>query len=168
MAYSAICKVCGWKRKDNELQKRWDGLMVCGDTCWEPRNILDFYKPRNDAHKLPWTSPDDTAEFTYTPVTTGITGTVVIVYEYSYRVESKLFSFSIRVTPTTTATFNNATFTIPPAFTGATNNGGTVIGTVTGKLLDSLRTSGASSIVTNKAVLTFSEAIMLRGSITTT
>lgn len=33
--------------------------MVC-EKDWEPRHVLDFYKPRNDTHKLSFISPDDT------------------------------------------------------------------------------------------------------------
>lgn len=54
--YNAECDVCGWKYPASELLQRWDGYMVCkGD--WEPRNILDFYEPRSDAHLLPFTRP---------------------------------------------------------------------------------------------------------------
>lgn len=56
--YNAICDVCRFVYKNYELRKRWDGLMVC-EKDWEPRHELDFYKPRNDTHKLPFTSPDD-------------------------------------------------------------------------------------------------------------
>lgn len=56
--YNAICDVCGWKMDASLLQKRWDGLMVC-EKDWEPRNILDFYRPRLDAHLLPFTRPDN-------------------------------------------------------------------------------------------------------------
>lgn len=40
------------------MRERWDGLWVCGDTCWEPRNILDLYRNRSDAHKLPFIFDD--------------------------------------------------------------------------------------------------------------
>ena len=56
--YNALCDVCGFKFKNYQLKKRWDGYMVCKDD-WEPRHILDFYKVRNDEHPLPWTRPDD-------------------------------------------------------------------------------------------------------------
>lgn len=57
--YNVICKVCGWKLKASQARKRWDGLQpVCPVSCWEPRHVLDFYKPKNDFHKLPYTSPD--------------------------------------------------------------------------------------------------------------
>ena len=35
--------------------------MVCKFD-WEPRHPSDFYRGRTDAHKLPWTRPDDGAD----------------------------------------------------------------------------------------------------------
>lgn len=55
--YNVICDVCGFKFKNTELKKRWDGLWVCKDD-WETRHPLDFYKPRNDTHTLPYTRPE--------------------------------------------------------------------------------------------------------------
>ena len=57
--YNVICKVCGWKLKASQARRRWDGLEpVHADTCWEPRHPAEFYKPRNDFHPLPYTSPE--------------------------------------------------------------------------------------------------------------
>ncbi len=57
--YNVICKVCGWKLKAADARKRWDGLEpVCPVTCWEPRHPADFYKQRNDFHKLPFISTE--------------------------------------------------------------------------------------------------------------
>lgn len=47
------CPVCAEKILGGEALRRWDGLMVCKD-CWEPRHPLDFYRPRNDTHPLPF------------------------------------------------------------------------------------------------------------------
>lgn len=33
--YNIICDSCGWKKKISQVRRRWDGLMVCKDTCWE-------------------------------------------------------------------------------------------------------------------------------------
>lgn len=59
--YNAICDGCGRKMKASQLRKRWDGLMMCRED-WEPRHPMDFYKTRNDSHKLPWTRPDSNGE----------------------------------------------------------------------------------------------------------
>lgn len=61
--YNVICDVCGWQMKAHQLQKRWDGKMVCKED-WEPRHPSDFYRTRQDAHRLPFTRPD------VSPVTT--------------------------------------------------------------------------------------------------
>lgn len=52
--YKAECDVCGFVYEARELKKRWDGLMVCKHD-WEPRHPLDFFRVRNDVHKLPFT-----------------------------------------------------------------------------------------------------------------
>jgi len=59
--YNAICDSCGLKFKASELRPRWDGLMVCKDD-WEIRHPLDFYRTRNDAHKLPWVRTNSPAD----------------------------------------------------------------------------------------------------------
>lgn len=56
--YNALCDGCGFKKKNHEIKRRWDGLMMCSE-CWEPRHPMDFYKSRNDVHKLPWTRSDN-------------------------------------------------------------------------------------------------------------
>lgn len=53
-SYNAFCDVCGFQFKAGKLRKRWDGLMVC-DADFEVRHPMDFYRVRNDHHKLPFT-----------------------------------------------------------------------------------------------------------------
>lgn len=55
--YNAICDGCGRKMKASMLRKRWDGFMMCAAD-WEPRHPSDFYRARDDAHKLPFTRGD--------------------------------------------------------------------------------------------------------------
>ncbi|MHB8602192.1 MAG: hypothetical protein ACYC9R_06420 [Nitrosotalea sp.] len=57
--YNTICDICGFKKKASELRQRWDGYQVCAED-WEQRHPLDFYRTRNDTHKLPFTRPDTT------------------------------------------------------------------------------------------------------------
>jgi hypothetical protein len=59
--YNALCDVCKFKYKASQLRLRWDGLQVC-KWDWEQRHPADFYRGRNDAHKLPWTRSDDGAD----------------------------------------------------------------------------------------------------------
>lgn len=42
---NAICDCCGFKYKQSQLRKRWDGAMVCKFD-WEPRHPQDFVKAR--------------------------------------------------------------------------------------------------------------------------
>lgn len=66
-SWNSVCAVCGFKKKSDELKKRWDGVYVC-EQDWEPRNILDFFKVRPDHQAVPWTQHDTTVvntEFTW-------------------------------------------------------------------------------------------------------
>lgn len=56
-SWNAICKVCGFQYKGQDMRRRWDGLEpVCKD-CWEPRHPMDFYRTHSDFHNLPWQTP---------------------------------------------------------------------------------------------------------------
>ncbi len=66
MRYHAICDRCGAKRWAEELRKEWDGLMVCADTCWEPRNPQDFVRGVQDKQNPPWVRPEPADVFTPT------------------------------------------------------------------------------------------------------
>lgn len=161
--YNALCDVCGFKMKASMLRKRWDGFMVC-DKDWEPRNILDFYKTRNDAHLLPFTRPDDAGETTWTPTVSGITGTYTINSNYTYDATTKLVAYSIQITPTTTMSFSSVTLSIPSSYTLAVDKKGTTIGSKSGKLYGSAVISGSNILPAN--VSSTSESILIRGSFT--
>jgi hypothetical protein len=56
--WNAICDRCGFKRKSDMLRKEWTGLMVCADTCWEPKHPqLLLRVPREDG-STPWVRPE--------------------------------------------------------------------------------------------------------------
>ena len=63
--YNVICDECGFKYKNNELVRRYDGFMVCRK-CWEPRHPQEFVRARKDSIKLPYVRPDDSG-LSYTP-----------------------------------------------------------------------------------------------------
>lgn len=42
---NAICDCCGFKFKQSQLRKRWDGAMVCSKD-WETRHPQDLVKAR--------------------------------------------------------------------------------------------------------------------------
>lgn len=37
-----ICDQCGFKKRNSQTRKMWDGKVVCADTCWEPRHPQDY------------------------------------------------------------------------------------------------------------------------------
>ena len=68
--WKVICDVCGRLFKEHDLQRRWDGVMVCsGD--WEPRQPQDFVRGVADKQAPPWARPEasDDFLFTCTPIT---------------------------------------------------------------------------------------------------
>lgn len=48
---NAICDVCGWKYKQSQLRKRWDGAMVCNKD-WEPRHPQDDIRIRSERNNV--------------------------------------------------------------------------------------------------------------------
>ena len=68
-SWNTICDVCGHKYKAEDLQQRWDGLMVCHQD-WEIRHPQELIRPIQDQAKLPWTRPEPPDKFieqTYDP-----------------------------------------------------------------------------------------------------
>lgn len=68
--WNCLCDACGFKRKSDELRKRWDGYMVCADTCWEPRHPLDFIRSGAERVGVPWSRPEPTDTFVSGPTCT--------------------------------------------------------------------------------------------------
>lgn len=60
--WNAVCDVCGFKFKANELKKRWDGLMTC-DKDFETRHPSDLFKAREEKTGVPWTRREPTDTF---------------------------------------------------------------------------------------------------------
>lgn len=63
--WNALCDSCGRKFKANQLQKRWDGLMVCQED-WEQRHPQDLLRVQREQISVPWARPYP-AEDTYIP-----------------------------------------------------------------------------------------------------
>ena len=59
--WNALCDVCGLKHKASELQKRWDGLMVCQQD-YEFRHPQDYLRVQKEQINTPWARPDPTIE----------------------------------------------------------------------------------------------------------
>ena len=65
--FNAICDVCGKKTKSSEIQRRWDGLLVCSDD-WEERHPLDMPRPPyRDDKAIPFTRPEPTIVYANAP-----------------------------------------------------------------------------------------------------
>lgn len=59
--WKAICDVCGFEYYSSEIQKRWDGLMVCKHD-FEYDHPQKFLRVREDNISVPWvrSEPEDT------------------------------------------------------------------------------------------------------------
>lgn len=55
--WNAECDRCGFKFKNSDLKRTWDGLYVCKDD-WEPRHPSDFQTGHKDDPSVPWTRPE--------------------------------------------------------------------------------------------------------------
>jgi len=63
--WNALCDSCGRKFKALDLQKRWDGLMVCRED-FEQRHPQDLLKVQREKIAVPWSRPY-AAEDTFIP-----------------------------------------------------------------------------------------------------
>jgi hypothetical protein len=54
--WNALCDSCGRKFKAFDLQKRWDGLMVCQED-FEQRHPQDLLKVQREKITVPWSRP---------------------------------------------------------------------------------------------------------------
>lgn len=55
--YNAICEVCGFQYKADEMRERYDGLFVCGPD-FENKHPLEFSKVVVDDQTVPRPSPE--------------------------------------------------------------------------------------------------------------
>lgn len=60
--WNVICDVCGFKKKSDQVQKRWDGLMVCAQDM-EMRHPSDLIQIPEDNPSVPWSRPEPTDTF---------------------------------------------------------------------------------------------------------
>lgn len=148
--YNTICPVCGFKKKNWELRKRWDGIWVCKED-WEERHPMDFYRTRNDAHKLPFTLTD-TGENSATPTFTGRTiGGTGVTDTATWKVDSinSKVTFTVTITPTDSTSYtttSSATVDIPLPIV---INGTVSVFTKNGVFLGTGVVSGASANLPN-------------------
>jgi hypothetical protein len=55
--WNALCDVCGFKLKSDQLSRRWDGLMVCSDDL-ESRHPQDLIRVPRENVSVPWARPE--------------------------------------------------------------------------------------------------------------
>ena len=56
--YHVICDQCAQKKYRSECRFTWDGLLVCIDSCWEPKHPQLFVKAKADMIRVPDPRPD--------------------------------------------------------------------------------------------------------------
>lgn len=56
--WRVICDDCGSKRFASDTAKKWNGMIVCRDTCFEIRNPQDFVRGVADNQTVPFTRPE--------------------------------------------------------------------------------------------------------------
>jgi hypothetical protein len=61
--WNVVCDSCGWKKKSSEVRKRWDGLFVCADTCWETDHPQKYIRVREDAPAVPFIRDEPPDQF---------------------------------------------------------------------------------------------------------
>ena len=63
-SWNAICDLCGFKFKAEELKLRWDGARVCKDD-FELRHPADFIKIPSEQAVPPWTRPEPAPNYLF-------------------------------------------------------------------------------------------------------
>lgn len=61
--WKTICDRCGFEYYNHQLQKEWNGLMVCR-ACYSPRHPQDFVRAVKDEQAVPWSRPEAPDTFT--------------------------------------------------------------------------------------------------------
>lgn len=58
-----ICQMCGFRRRASECRMNYNGLLVCSDTCWEPRHEQEFYRAPREQITIRNPRPEPTDVF---------------------------------------------------------------------------------------------------------
>jgi len=66
---NVICDRCGFKRKSSDVREEWNGLIVCKDTCWEPRQPQDKVRAKHDNQRPKISRPEQADRTISTPIT---------------------------------------------------------------------------------------------------
>lgn len=57
--WNALCDICGFEYKADQLRKNWKGQYVCKKD-WEPRHPQEFLRARKESIGVPWSRPEPT------------------------------------------------------------------------------------------------------------
>ena len=121
-SWNVICDRCGFKFKQEDIKKQWDGLEVCVD-CWEIRHEQDFLKGVKDDPSVPFTRPDAEDATTIFPGDADAnltwTRTALTIYEWDTPLTA---SRTALIQTTDEAEVNGATFTIYKTATSGASN----------------------------------------------
>ena len=55
--YNAVCDICGFEYKADEMRKNWKGLYVCKKD-FETRHPQDYLRARVENTSVPWCRPE--------------------------------------------------------------------------------------------------------------
>lgn len=91
--WNAICDVCGFEFKSGELQKNWQGLMVCKSD-FEVRHPQELIRAVRDDSSTAWNRPEAPDEFVnpttcslegqQSTVDVGVAGCIIAAYSTPY------------------------------------------------------------------------------------
>lgn len=71
--WRCVCDRCGFEYYNHQLQKEWNGLMVCR-ACYSPRHPQDFVRAVRDEQAVPWSRPEPEDIFVDVCYIEGISG----------------------------------------------------------------------------------------------
>ena len=64
-SHNAICDICGFKFKAEQLRRTWDGYMACTvNKCWNPRQPQDYVRGVLDNQSVEISRPEAADTFT--------------------------------------------------------------------------------------------------------
>jgi hypothetical protein len=62
--YLVICEQCGFTRRASECRMTWNNLLVCADTCWEPKHEqFNPPKPLGESQSVPVLRKEESLNF---------------------------------------------------------------------------------------------------------
>jgi hypothetical protein len=57
------CMRCGFIKGHSKMRREWTGLLVCEDTCWDPRHPQMTLRGVPDDQTVPWKRPEPAPVF---------------------------------------------------------------------------------------------------------